>query len=318
MENSLKPTVVVSRCLGFEDCRYDGQGNHDEFVKKLEPFVNFITVCPEVQIGLGTPRETIRVVLEKDEYILYQPSTDRELTKEMNNFSDEFLSSLPQVHGFILKGRSPSCGIKDVKVYLGKEKATGSKKGSGFFAKSVSEKYPFTAIEDEGRLKNFRLREHFLTKLFTLFNFEKVKASNSMAELVKFQSDNKYLLMAYHQTHQKNLGKIVANHEKKPFEEVIKEYEHYLGLTFANAPRYTSLINALQHIFGYFSKDLSDKEKEFLLNTFEEYRNKRVPLSVPLHLLKSYAIQFKEEYLLSQTIFNTYPEELIDISDSGK
>lgn len=318
MENSLKPTVVISKCLGFANCRYDGQGNHDEFVTKLEPFVNFITVCPEVEIGLGIPRETIRVVLENDEFILYQPATGNELTKKMNHFSNEFLSSLTEVDGFILKGRSPSCGIKDVKVYLGKEKATGSKKGMGFFAKSVIEKYPFKAIEEEGRLKNFRLREHFLTKLFTLFNFQRVKALSSMAELVKFQSDNKYLLMAYHQTHQKNLGKIVANHEKKSFDEVIKEYEYYLGMIFSNPPRYTSIINALQHIFGYFSKDLSAREKDFLLNSFEEYRSKKVPLSVPLHLLKSYAIQFKEDYLLSQTIFNSYPEELIDISDSGK
>lgn len=313
-----KPTIVVSRCLGFDKCRYNGDMIPDRFVKKLGNYVNYITVCPEVDIGLSIPRETIRLVSENDEIKLFQPSTNRELTNEMSAFTDEFLSSLPQVHGFILKGRSPSCGTKDVKIYLGREKAVGSIKGSGLFGKAVVERFPAAAVEEEGRLTNFKIREHFLSKLFMFFKLSEIEKSNSLAELVKFQSDNKYLLMAYNQKEQKLLGRIVANKDGKNFDTIVKEYKEHLVLAFARAPRYTSIINALQHIFGYFSEELSQSEKNFFLETLEGYRANKVPLSVLIHMLKGYAIEYNQPYILQQTILSPYPEELVDLSDSGR
>lgn len=317
MDNT-KPTVVVSRCLGFDKCRYNGDTIPDKFVKKLGAYVNYITVCPEVDIGLSIPRETIRLVLENDEISLFQPSTGRELTKEMTSFTHEFLTSLPRVEGFILKGRSPSCGTKDVKIYLGKKKAVGSIKGAGLFGKAVSENFPEAAIEEEGRLTNFKIREHFLTKLFTFFKLSQVEKSNSIAKLVDFQSSNKYLLMAYNQKEQKLLGRIVSNKDNKSFDAIIKDYRAHLSLAFARAPRYTSIINALQHIYGYFSEKLSEKEKNFFLDTLESYRENKVPLSVLVHMLKGYAIEYNEPYILQQTILSPYPEGLIDLTDSGK
>lgn len=318
MEKVSKPQVVVSKCLGFADCRYNGQGTSDKFVSKLKDYVEFKIVCPEMEIGLGVPRDPIRLVSENDEIILYQPSSGKEYTEEMKKYSLDLLNSLDAVDGFILKGRSPSCGIKDVKIYLGKQKAVGSTKGAGVFAAIAMEKYPYLAVEEEGRLTNFRIREHFLIKLYTMFNFRKVQESKSMAELVKFQSDNKYLLMAYHQREQKLLGRIVANHEKRLFDEVIEDYRNHLAVAFARVPRCSNYVNALMHIFGYFSENLSSKEKEFVLGTFERYRNGNIPLSVPINLLRSYAIKYEQEYLLDQTIWEPYPEELMDISDTGK
>lgn len=318
MEKLDKPRVVVSKCLGFSACRYNGQSVPDKFVNNLKDHVEYITVCPEVGIGMGIPRDPIRVVSEKDEIILYQPSTGKEFTKEMLEYSLEFLDSLKEVDGFILKGRSPSCGIKDVKVYLGKEKPIGSTKGSGIFAAEVMKKYPYLAIEEEGRLTNFRIREHFLTKLYIMFNFRKVEKSKSMAELVKFQSDNKYLLMAYHQREQKLLGRVVANHDKKDFDELIEEYRDHLGIAFARPPRCSNYVNALMHIFGYFSENLSSKEKEFVLDSFDKYKKGSIPLSVPLNVLRSYTIKYEQPYLLQQSIWEPYPEDLMDISDTGK
>jgi uncharacterized protein YbgA (DUF1722 family)/uncharacterized protein YbbK (DUF523 family) len=318
MENNLKPTIVVSRCLGFDHCRYNGDTVSDKFVKKLSDYVNYITVCPEVDIGLPIPRETIRLISENDEIKLYQPSTQRELTEEMTSFTNSFLTSLPEIEGFILKSRSPSCGTKDVKIYLGKEKAVGSIKGAGLFGKAITERFSATAIEEEGRLTNFKIREHFLTKLFAFFKLRQIEKSKSLAELVKFQSDNKYLLMAYNQKEQKLLGRVVSNHEKKGFEIIIKEYRDHLALAFARAPRYTNIINALQHIFGYFSEKLSAEERAFFLETLENYRQNKFPLSVLIHMLKGYALEYNEPYILQQTILSPYPEELIDLSDSGK
>lgn len=318
MEKLCKPQVMVSRCLGFSACRYNGQTIQNKFVNKLKDYVEYTTVCPEVEIGLGIPRDPIRLVSEKDEILLYQPTTGKEYTKEMTDYSLNFLDSLKDVDGFILKGRSPSCGMKDVKVYLGKEKAVGSTKGSGIFASLVMKKYPYLAIEEEGRLTNFRIREHFLTKLYIMFKLRQVKESKSMSELVKFQSDNKYLLMAYHQKEQKLLGRIVANHDKKPFDEIIDEYRDHLGNAFARLPRHTNYINALMHIFGYFSDNLSSKEKDFVLGTLDKYKEGKIPLSVPINLLRSYVIKYEQVYLLEQSIWAPYPEDLVDISDTGK
>jgi uncharacterized protein YbgA (DUF1722 family)/uncharacterized protein YbbK (DUF523 family) len=318
MSYSSKPVVVVSKCIGFECCRYNGQYIHSDFVNTLKPYVNYMSICPEMEIGLGVPRGTLRLVSAKDQIELFQPSTGKDYTEEMLNFSEDFFSSLQEIDGFILKSRSPSCGIKDVKIYLGKEKVSGTIKGSGIFGKAVSGRFPHLPVEDEGRLTNFRVREHFLTKLFTMFSFRQVKYSNSISQLAKFQSYNKYLLMAYHQREQKALGKIAANHENMPFNKVVEEYEKHLAMAFAMPPRYTTLINSMMHILGYFSDELTHEEKAFMLDTFEKYKDKKVPLSVPLHILKSYAIKYKQTYLLDQTIWNPYPAELVDISDSGK
>ena len=313
-----KPTVVVSRCLGFAKCRYNGDVIRDKFVEKLKDYVNIITPCPEVEIGLGVPRKPIRLVMEGDKLDLYQPFTGKVCTEEMKDYSLNFLDSLEDVHGFILKGRSPSCGPKDVKIYIGKEKATGSIKGEGIFASYILERYPYLPVEEEGRLTNYSIREHFLTKLYTFFKFQEVKDSNSMKELVKFHFDNKYLLLSYNQTQLKNLGKIVANHDKKPFYQIVEEYKYHLGLAFARLPRKSNYINTFMHIFGYFSQSMTSKEKEFVLDRFEKYREDKVHLSVITNLLKTYAIKYEKEYLLDQTIWSTYPEELLDISDSGK
>lgn len=318
-QNNKKPTVVVSRCLGFDHCRYNGDIIPDKFVQRLKEHVNYITVCPEVEINLGIPRDPVRLVSENEKIELYQPASGNVYTKDMDDYSKKTIESFGEsVHGFILKGRSPSCGIKDVKIYLGKEKGVSSIKGVGIFADLVINRFPHLPIEEEGRLTNYAIREHFLNKLYTFFRFEDIKNSNSLKELVKFHSNNKYLLLSYNQTQLKNLGKIVANHDKKPFKEIIKDYESHLGLAFAKLPRKNNYINTFMHIFGYFSEELSKKEKEFILDRFDKYKEDKIHISVITTLLKTYAIKYEKEYLLDQTLWATYPEELLDISDTGK
>lgn len=314
----VKPTVIVSKCIEFESCRYNGLKISSDVVRKLITHVRFFTVCPEVEIGLGIPRNPTRLVMVKGEARLIQPATKDDFTDKMNHFTNSFLDSLDEVDGFILKSRSPSCGTKDVKVYASSEKGMAVRRGKGFFAGSVLERFSHLAIEDEGRLTNFRIREHFLTKAFTLARFRRVKGSRSMGELVKFQTENKLLLMAYNQKDLRNLGKIVANHEKRPKVEVFKNYELNLWNAFARPSRHTSNINVLMHGLGGFSKKLSPDEKSFFLNTIDEYRDERVPLSVPLNILKSWAVRFEDDYLMNQTFVEPYPVELMEITDSGK
>lgn len=316
--NQKKPTIVVSRCLGFCKCRYNGDVLSSDFVEMLKPFVNYITVCPEVEIGLGVPRNPVRLVNRDGKIELYQPAADRTYTQEMNQYAEELIRSLGNIHGFILKGRSPSCGIKDVKIYASAEKSSSSQKGVGIFAAQVIERYPNLPIEEEGRLTNYAIREHFLTKLYTVFRFQAVKQSCSMKELVQFHSEYKFLLMAYHQNQLHQLGKIVANHENLSTDQVLEQYEQHLGLAMQKAPSRSNYINAFMHIFGYFSDTLSEKEKAFLLDRLQKYRADKVHISAIQNVMRAYAIQRNLDYLLNQAIWLPYPEELLNISDSGK
>ena len=128
MRSFAKPKVVLSKCIEFANCRYDGSMITSDFVTALEPHVDFIPVCAEMEIGLGVPRDSIRIVSIKGEQRLIQPTTGLDVSEKMRDFSTHFLSSLPEVDGFILKYRSPSCGMKDIKVYSGSAKATAVSK----------------------------------------------------------------------------------------------------------------------------------------------------------------------------------------------
>jgi uncharacterized protein YbgA (DUF1722 family)/uncharacterized protein YbbK (DUF523 family) len=318
MRQFSKPNVVVSKCLGFAHCRWNGQIIPDEFVDSLKPYVNYQPVCPEVEIGLGVPRDPIRIVNTGQGPRLIQPATGKDMTDRMRRFTDNFLSALADIDGFFLKYRSPSCGMKGVKVYAGPEKRAASVPGPGFFGGAVLERFLGSAIEEEGRLRNFRLREHFLTKLFALARFRKVKASKTMRDLVSFQAENKFLLMAYNQKELRILGRIVANHEKRPPRQVLDDYQEHLSRAFSRLSGHKSNINVLMHALGYFSKDLSHEEKSFFLDALQRYLVGKLPLSVPLNLVQAWIVRFENDYLGQQTFFSPYPEGLMKISDSGK
>jgi len=318
MADFIKPKVFSSKCLGFAACRWNGETIPDKFIESLKPHVTFITECPEVKIGLGVPRDPIRIVSEKDKYRLQQLNTGKDVTSEMEKFSKDFVASLEEVDGFILKDRSPSCGLKDVKVYRSLEPGSSVGKTNGFFAKEVLEKWGHLAVETEMRLTNFNLRENFLAKIFTFAKFRKIRSKPSMKDLVQFHAENKFLIMAYDQKELKAMGQVVANHEKKELDAVFGDYQGHLYKAFKGLPKYTSIINVMTHALGYFSKKLSSEEKRFFLNTLEEYRREQVPLSVPLSLLRSYMVRFNEEYLEEQTFFVPYPSEFLTIRDSGK
>jgi len=313
-----RPIVCVSKCLGFDKCRYNGVAIHDDFVEKLKPHVDYVTVCPEVEIGLGIPRNPVRVVAHKDEKKLMQPATSKDVTPAMNNFCKTYLGQIGEVDGFLLKSRSPSCGIKDVKIYSRMEKSASIGKGAGFFGSAVMARFPEHPVEDEGRVRNFRIREHFLTQLFAYSKFRHTKKTRSMGALVQFQAESKLLLMAYNQKELKILGRIVANQDKRPVDDVYNLYEEHFHNALCTPARYTSNINVLMHAMGHFSKNLTPQEKEYFFASLERYRNGKIPLSATLSVLRSWIVRFEDGYLNQQTFFEPYPEALVEITDSGK
>jgi len=314
MRKFSRPKVVISKCLEFENVRYDGGVISSVFVKKLMPHADFIPVCPEVEIGLGTPRDPLRIVSVEGEPRLIQPATNLDLTDKMKAFAHSFLDSLPEVDGFILKSRSPTSAIKDAKVYpSANRKVAPISKGPGLFGRAVLQRFSDLAVEDEGRLRNPRIKEHFLTKLFTIASFREVKGSDSLRNLLGFHSENKLLLKTYNQKELRKLGKIVADQKSKTFAETIRGYEQHFFEALRKPPRCGSNISVLMNAMGYFSSRLSKEEKSFFLDSLENYGAGKLPFSVNLGILKAWIIRFKEDYLASQTLFEPYPEDLMDI-----
>lgn len=313
MSEFQKPRVLISKCIEFDYCRWNGNIIRSPFIKILKHYVDFIPVCPEVEIGLGVPRDPVRLVLDKVELRMIQPASNKDFTNSMNTFADNFLSSISEVDGFILKSKSPSCGLFNTKYYQATTKgAPKLQEGPGLFGKKAVEMFPNKAIETEGRLTNFRIREHWLIKLFILADWRNLKSSRSTHELVKFHTKNKFVFMAYNQNIMRELGKIVANPEKLDFNDLAHNYELKLLDLLRIPPEYTAHINVLMHALGYFKKILNHDEKSFFLDELDKYRTGWIPLFVLQNLLNSWIIRFDEKYLRKQTYFNPYPEELMN------
>jgi len=309
----VKPVIVVSKCLGFAKCRWNNTEIPDSFVKKLKKHVKFIPVCPEVEIGLGIPRAPIRIVNKK----LIQPKTGKDYTDKMNKFTAKFLKNL-DVDGFILTYKSPSCGIKNVPIYPDAETRRAESQGPGFFGRAIIKQFKGLPIEDQGRLKNFKIREHFLTRLFLLADFKQVKKSNNIAKLMNFHSKNRFLLMAYNQKELKNLGKILGQQKKAKLAKTFNDYETHLHKAMIKAPRYTSNINVLMHAYSHFAKKINKREQTYFQKLVKEYRNAKIPLSTILAVLQDWVLRFEDKYLAKQTFFNPHPIDLLEITDSGK
>jgi Uncharacterized conserved protein len=173
-------------------------------------------------------------------------------------------------------------------------------------------------VEHEGRVKNFQIREHFLTKLFTLARFRRARAKGGLADLIDFHARHKLLFMAYHQAGLRELGRIVANPEHLAPAEVFARYARVLDRVLAQGSRRPANLNALMHGAGYFKKQLGAGEKALFGEMLERYREGKIPLSALQALVRSYIVRFDEQYLASQVYFSPYPEDLVEISDSGK
>jgi len=227
------------------------------------------------------------------------------------------MKNVGEVDGAILKHRSPSCGTYDVKVYA-QSGGPGGGKRAGFFGGVVKEQLAKGAVEDEGRLRNFTIRDHFYTALFAFAHLRVVLNEGKIGDLVQFHSEYKLLLMAYNQKEMRLLGPVIAGYKKGNFAAVAEQYAFHFRLALAKAPRFTANINVLQHAQGYFSDKLTTAELGIFNTALEKYRGNKLPLSALLSMIRLWIARWDEPYLAQQRFFAPYPEELVEITDSGK
>lgn len=279
-----------------------------EITENMRPFVEFITICPECEIGLGTPRDPIRLV-EGEDLKLVQPSTGLDITDKMQVFVRGFLENLPDVDGFILKSKSPSCGFRTTKIFAS---ADAQKPlhihGTGFLARGVMNQFANLPYADEMSLMDPEVKEQFLARLFMQADLR--LHTTSIHELMDLHSRNKLLLMAYDQRKLKALGRILANHRKSPFVENVTTYSNILQEMTAVPPSKGNMTNAFMHAFGYFSYRLDPGKKQYLLDRMEAYRKGKLTLQELRKAMIPWITDFHENYLAEQTLFYPYPDKL--------
>jgi len=308
-----KPNIIVSRCLNIDHCRYDGTMISFPLMSKINEYCNVMTVCPEMAIGLGSPRKPMRLLVDGDNYKFVITETGEDLTEIMKEYSYGHVLGLDknEIQGAIFKSKSPSCGVDDVKLYKGDRKV--NYKTSGVYARIFTNNMFNASVETEGRLMNLIIREHFFTSIFSKAEFE---STTKMSDVVSFQTRNKYLLMMYDPELQKVLGRIVANHDHLEFEEVKEKYRECLTRLFYHPPKEGNVVNTLEHIYGYFKTKVNAMEKSYFFDLMDKYRNEKIIIGEILKVLKIWALHYEEHYLFSQSIFSPYPEELVVLMDS--
>ncbi|MHC5012029.1 MAG: YbgA family protein [Planctomycetota bacterium] len=313
----------VSACLLGQPVRVDGGHKRNRFlVEELGPYVTWVPVCPEVEIGLGTPRPALRLV--RGEVDPNRPSgrapprlvgskNGDDVTARMETWGEKRLPELASagLHGFVFKKDSPTCGLFRVRVY--DENGAPSKDGRGLWADAFARRFPLLPAEEEGRLNDPHLRENFITRVFTYARWCRLRASDpAPPDLVRFHTAHKMLLLTHSPRRYREMGPLVAEAGTRPWEELLDAYGLRLMETLAERPSRGRNLDALQHLAGFLKKDLGSEEKQELARVFRQYREGLVPLVVPITLLRHLLrTRTRHPWVDEQLFLAPYPESLM-------
>ena len=308
--------VGISSCLLGEAVRYDGGHKLDAYVTGvIGPHVDWVPVCPEVEMGLGVPREALRLVGDAGAPRLVTVKTGVDHTERMRAWAERRVDALRamDLDGYVLKGKSPSCGMERVRVYT--EAGMPSRSGPGLFARALADALPRLPVEEEGRLNDPRLRESFVVRVFCHHRWRQlVRRRAHHADLVAFHARHKFLLMAHSEPHMRALGRLVARPAPARFADRLDEYADgfFAALRVHATPRKHT--NVLEHIAGFLREHLDRRDRDELHGTIADYHRGLVPLIVPLTLLKHHVGRSPLAYLQGQVYLEPHPKELMLLS----
>lgn len=312
----------ISSCLLGNSVRFDGGHKYDPWiVGVLGEYVHFVPVCPELECGMGVPREPVRLVGDPQNPRLITVRHGEDWTERMKTWAQKRVVELEKEHlcGFIFRRKSPSNGMERVPVYpdvapvSGKGRKGGAPlyKGVGLFARVVMNHFPLLPVEEDGRLNDPILREQFIERLFVMYRWRNLVDSGLTLEgLISFHTRHKLLLLAHSPRHYRTMGKLVAEGATYAQSELAQRYVTLLmeGLSLKATP--AKHTNVLQHIMGYFKKVLTPSEKQEMLEQIMLYRKGITPLIVPITLLSHYVRKYGERYLAGQHYLQPHPIEL--------
>lgn len=307
-----RPRVGVSSCLLGQKVRYDGGHKRDDFVVDLlGRFVTYVPVCPEAELGLGTPREPIRLERSEGGLRLLGVRSREDHTEAMTRFADARLDALERENlaGYILKKDSPSCGLERVKVFG--RAGMPSKEGRGLFAVRLTARFPLLAVEEEGRLHDPVLRRSFVVRLYAGRRLKALFEGRwSRGALVAFHSAEKLLLMAHEPEAYRDLGRLVARVKDLPRADFASRYAARFMSGLSKGATRGRHVNVLQHVAGFF-KDADPDDRREIAERIDGYRRGVLPLEAPLTLLRHHVRKSGEPWLRDQTYFDPAPPELL-------
>ena len=305
--------IGISACLLGEAVRYDGGHKRDAFLTgTFSPFVEWVPVCPEVECGMGTPRESMRLVRVGKDVRLLSVKTAIDLTGRLESYSRERVAQLEaeNLSGYVLKKDSPSCGLERVKVYDAHQ--VPARSGRGLFAARLVERFPHLPVEEEGRLSDPRLRENFVERVFAYWRLRGLFGGRwNVGALVGFHTAHKLILMAHSPAAYQQLGRLVARARTVPKAELERRYTGTFMAALAVVATPRRHTNVLQHMVGYFKDRLDAESKAELLAAIDDYRRGLVPLIVPITLLRHHVRVHDVSYLVGQVYLEPHPMELM-------
>jgi uncharacterized protein YbgA (DUF1722 family)/uncharacterized protein YbbK (DUF523 family) len=309
---SEKIRIGISSCLLGEKVRYDGGHQLDRYLRDtLGSYFEYVPVCPEVEMGLPTPRDTLRLVAGDDGPRLVFSRSGEDITGRMRSWAGQRVAALEQEQlcGFIFKAKSPSSGMERVKLYDGN--GIPAKQGVGLFARAVMEHFPLLPVEEDGRMHDPHLRENFIECVFVFKRWRDLLAEGmTAAGLVAFHTRHKLLLLSHSPELYRAMGKLVAQAGKMPPGDLAAQYQLLLMKAMRLHASVRKQVNVLHHLLGYFKRQLSADEKQEVLELIEHYRLGTVPLIVPITLLNHFVRKYREPYLAGQFYLQPHPVEL--------
>jgi uncharacterized protein YbbK (DUF523 family)/uncharacterized protein YbgA (DUF1722 family) len=299
LEEKESVRVGISTCLLGQNVRFDGGHKRDTFLADIfGRYVQWIPVCPEMEIGLGVPRETLRLVDINGDVRLIAANSGVDHTEKMKSWSDKRIEQLAKQNlcGYVFKRKSPSCGMERVNVY--NENGSPHHQGSGLFSSALMRRLSLIPVEEEGRLQDARLRENFISRVFCYKRWMGLTRSAIMT----FHARNKFLLMAHHQKGARCLGNVAARGD---------DYFQLFSRVMRQTPTRRNHTNVLQHAAGYFSKNLCSSDRAELTELIDRYRHALVPLIAPITLIRHYVRRYSVSYLSEQVYLYPHPPELM-------
>lgn len=303
----------ISSCLLGEEVRFDGSHKRDRFiVGTLGQFFTFVPVCPEFEIGLGVPRESLRLIRRPGGIHLVAPKSGSDHTETMNAYAREKCAELARLDlsGYLLKRASPSCGMERVRVY--DANGVPEPSGVGLFARVLLQAMPLLPVEEEGRLHDPGIRENFLDRVFGYARVQRLFASDwSRGDLVAFHASEKYLLLSHEPEGYRELGRLVARQKELSDGELAATYRERYMKTLAVFATRNRHVNVLQHMAGYLRDLLGDDARREVHRSIEDYQGGFVPLIVPITLIRHYVVLRNVEYLRGQRYLEPHPKELM-------
>ena len=306
-----KPKLGISACLLGAEVRYNGGHKESRLCSRtLNEYFDFVPLCPEVAIGLGTPREPIRLVGDPQApRAVGTVNRTVDVTAPLAAYGERVAEEQTELCGYIFMQQSPSCGLHRVKVY--QDNGRPSEPGRGIFAAAFCARHPVLPVEEDGRLNDPILRENFITRVFAYAEWQQLRREGlTRHRLIAFHSRYKYLLMATHPMQYKALGRLLGNLAQHDLNELAPRYFSQLMAALKNCATRRTHSNVLQHLSGYLKQNLSREDKAEIQQLISQYRQGVVPLVVPMTLLKHHLRRHPDQYIAQQVYLQPHPEDL--------